>query len=135
MLPYQRLSCFSFDLANVRMALRAEGKAAEAETLYTEAVEADGMSVVCHVQHVLLYVVVTRICSSSISSICITGSSSSICNRGGSSGSLSVCASRVCNTFRSTVIFCNLLQPGHEARFWPRCSTKGGLLGGSSHLA
>lgn len=44
MLPSQRLSCFSFDLANVRMALRAEGKAAEAETLYTEAVEAEGMS-------------------------------------------------------------------------------------------
>lgn len=44
MFPYQKLPCFGFDLANVRMALRAEGKAAEAETLYTEAVEADGMS-------------------------------------------------------------------------------------------
>ena len=79
MFPYQRLACFfGFDPANVRMALRAEGKAAEAETLYTEAVEADGMS---------LY-------DSNVVGSTRSGSS----KRGGGSGFLSFCASCVCNT-------------------------------------
>ena len=108
MFPYHWLACFfGFDPDNVRMALRAEGKAAEAETLYTEAVEADGMSlydsnVVGSTRSGSSKGSVGGHCMSlspeflAVASLALTRSGSS--KRGGGSGFLSFCASCVCNT-------------------------------------